>query len=80
MSTPLIGKLLRLKGREEEDPRQEPSQILRYVLYWGIVFTREETQSNMKKSMRHVRRRKLPPNPRNIAELGEIPEKFRSIP
>lgn len=35
-------------------------------------------RENLKKSMRTIRRRNLPPNPRSIDELQEVPESFRN--
>lgn len=35
------------------------------------------SRENLKKSIRRTRRKNLPPNPKTLAELGDIPEAYR---
>lgn len=68
-----------LKEEAKNNPAKGPTQILRDVMRNvpdGVVAHLPDRPS-LKKSMRHARRGNLPPNPRNLAELGALPEKFQ---
>ena len=52
--------------------RQELSKVPSGVL--GKLPRRE----NLTKSIRHVRRKELPTNPKSLADLDEIPERYRN--
>lgn len=40
------------------------------------VLSQLPERENLKKSMRRVRRRELPPNPTSLSDLNEIPERY----
>lgn len=43
----------------------------------GGVLAKLPDRENLKKSIRRTRRKNLPPNPKTLAELGDIPELYR---
>lgn len=67
-----------LKQEALTNKEQGPSTILRNVLAStsaGVVAHLPE-RSNLKKSIRVVRRKNLPPNPKSLEELREVPEEY----
>lgn len=72
--------LNRMKRKAEDDPAAGPSRIIRDELrnLPAPVINRLPERRNIKKAVRRVRRAALPPNPRRIEELGELPERFRN--
>lgn len=42
------------------------------------VISQSPERENLKKSMRRQRQRNLPPNPKSLAALQEIPERYRN--
>lgn len=70
---------LKLKRKAEDHPELPPAKILRTELAGisGGVLSHLPERENIKKSLRRIRRRNLPPNPTSIMELGEIPDIFQ---
>ena len=68
-----------LKRKAEEHPEQAPSQIMRTELAGvsdGVLSQLPEREA-LSKTMRRVRRRNLPPNPRTLDELRELPAAYQ---
>lgn len=70
----------RMKRKAEDEPAAGPSKIIRDELrdVPAAVISRLPDRQNIKKVVRRVRRVALPPNPRRIEELGELPDRFRN--
>lgn len=69
----------RVKRIATRHPEQPPSQVLRRELA-GLsegVLSQMPEQEALSKTIRRARRKNLPPNPRSLADLGEIPNAFR---
>ena len=69
-----------MKLEAEVHPERPPSGILRDEMQ-GLsqrVLARLPERENMKRAIRKARRRNLPPNPRTLAELQEVPERFQN--
>lgn len=69
----------RLKRTAEEHPELPPAQILRTELpsTSAGVLSQLPERENLKKAMRRQRRQNLPPNPKSLAELSDLPERFQ---
>lgn len=68
-----------LKRRAEEHPEEPPAQILRHQLHnvpSGVLSQLPERE-NLKQSIRRIRKKNLPPNPRALSELGELPDLYK---
>ncbi|KAJ8686222.1 hypothetical protein QAD02_022016 [Eretmocerus hayati] len=68
----------RIKRKAGEHPEEPPAWLLRTDLASvseGVLCQLPEREA-LKKSLRRVRRRNLPPNPRALRELAELPERF----
>ena len=62
------------------NPERNPAQILREVLPHtssGVISHLPE-RHNLTKAMRHARKQCLPPNPKSLEELEELPESFKN--
>ncbi|XP_051162212.1 uncharacterized protein LOC127282157 [Leptopilina boulardi] len=68
-----------LKRRAEEQPECPPAQILRDNLgnLSAAILAKLPERENLKKSMRRERRRQLPPNPKTLEDVIELPEFYR---
>lgn len=68
----------KLKRKAEEHPEQNPSQILRVELARlpSGVLSQMPERENIKKAMRRIRRKGLPPNPQSLSELKRLPERY----
>ena len=69
-----------LKRRAEEHPEQPPAQIIRSALLnvsAGVLSELPERE-NLKQSIRRARKKNLPPNPRKLDQLEELPELYRT--
>lgn len=69
-----------LKRHAEEHPEQPPAQILRTQLsnVHPAVINQLPERDNLKRAMRRQRRRDLPPNPKTLQELPELPERYKN--
>lgn len=68
----------RLKQEADKHPERPPSAIVREEMrdLSSRVISRLPERENLKRSVRTARRRNLPPNPKTLAELDELPERF----
>lgn len=68
-----------LKRKAEENPEQPPAQIIRTALQecTAGVLNELPERENLKKMMRRHRRRDLPPNPKALSELEDLPDRYR---
>ena len=69
----------RMKRKADEHPERPPSAILRDELPTVSegALNHLPDRENLKKIIRRRGRKNLPPNPRNINELGEVPELYQ---
>lgn len=70
----------RLKRKAEENPEMPPAQILRLELpnVPDEVIAQLPERENLKKSIRRQRRQNLPVNPKSLADLLEIPDRYKN--
>ncbi|XP_043462872.1 uncharacterized protein LOC122498936 [Leptopilina heterotoma] len=68
-----------LKREAEMHPECPPEQIVRENLcdLSPAVLAQLPERENLKKTMRRERRRKLPPNPKSLEDLNELPESYK---
>ena len=68
-----------LKKVATEHPQVPPAQILRTHLSHvpSEILVELPEGENLKKAIRRVRRKDLPPNPKSLQDLEEIPERFQ---
>ena len=68
-----------LKRKAEDNPERPPSAILREELP-GVpegVLCQLPERVNLCKAMRRRRQRNLPPNPKSLLDLGELPDMYQ---
>jgi len=68
-----------LQRTATENPELPPAQILRMKLRRvpiGVLAELPERE-NLKKSLRRIRQKDLPPNPKSLKELGTVPEQYQ---
>lgn len=68
-----------LKRQAEEHPDRPPSAIVRCELNGldsGVIAMLPDRE-NLSKSIKRARRRNLPPNPKSLTELQEIPTQYQ---
>eukprot|EP00102_Acyrthosiphon_pisum_P019707 XP_016656917.1 PREDICTED: uncharacterized protein LOC107882696 [Acyrthosiphon pisum] len=68
-----------LKRKAEDQPQLPPAQILRTEMA-GLsdgVLSQLPNRDNLKKSMRKVRRKNLPPNPKTLNDFGTLPDRYQ---
>lgn len=71
--------LVNIKRKAEEHPEQPPTQILRNELpnvSLGVI-SHLPDRGNITRIMRRQRRRNLPPNPKSLADLDILPDRFQ---
>lgn len=69
----------KIKRKAAAHPEVPPAQVLRVELAGvsdGVLSQLPEREA-LKKQMRRERRKDLPPNPRSLSELGELPELYQ---
>lgn len=68
-----------LKQEAEDNPTKGPNQILRDAMRSlpAAVVAHLPDRPALKKSIRHIRRKNTPPNPRTIDELHELPAQYQ---
>lgn len=67
-----------LKRKAKDHPEQPPAQLLRTELQ-GVpddVLTQLSSQPALVRSLQRTRKKELPPNPQNLRDLKEIPERY----
>lgn len=68
-----------LKRKAREHPELPPAHLLRTELQTvptGVLSQLPE-QEALKKAMRRERRKNLPPNPKKLSDLGELPDQYQ---
>ena len=68
-----------LKRKAAENPAEPPSRILRTDLAAvpPEVLSLLPERESLRKAMRRIRRKNLPPNPRTLLELRTLPDKYQ---